>query len=85
MQSGDFKLSWNTLEGESGELLLAELSLQRGFGSSPSLDWSLKSLFLAKNLEISAFRSFGYEASQMTIIQLTFENIIASLNNNFLI
>ena len=31
MQSGDFKLSWSTLEGESGELLLAELSSQIHF------------------------------------------------------
>ena len=72
MQSGDYKLSWNTLEGEFEELLLAELSSRSRFGSSLSFDRSLKSLFLAKNLEISIFRSFGYEASQMTIIQLNF-------------
>ena len=84
MQSGDFKLSWNTSEGEFGELVLAELSSQSRFGLSPLLDWSLKSFFLAKILEISLFRSFGYEASQMTI-QQTFENMIASLNSNFMI
>ena len=38
MQSGDFKLPWNTSEGESGELLLAELSSQSHFGSSSSLN-----------------------------------------------
>ena len=84
MQSERFKFSWNTSEGESGELLLAELSSRTRFGSS-LLDWSLKSLFLAKKLEISTFRRFGCEASQMTIIQLTFDNMIALLNNNFMI
>ena len=32
MQSGNFKLSWDESEGESGELLLAELSSQSRFG-----------------------------------------------------
>ena len=81
MQSG----SSNMLEGEFGELLVAELSSRSRFGSSPSFDWSLKSLFLAKNLEISTFCSFGYEASLMAIIQLTSDNMIALLNNNFMI
>ena len=77
------KYERNTSEGEFGEILLAKISSRSHFGSLPSSDWSLKSLFLAKKLDISIFRSFCYEASQMAIIQLTFDNMIALLNNNF--
>ena len=77
MKSVDFKLSWNTLEDEFGELLFAKLSSRKRFGLSPWLYWLLKSLFLIKNLEISIFRSLDYKASQNKNNSTNFDNIIA--------
>ena len=68
MQSGDFKLSWKSWEGEFGELLLPNFLHEVALACRHRWNQSFKSLLLANNLEIFIFRSFGYETSQMTTI-----------------